>query len=261
MSITVTTQAELDVVTKAGEQHIIIDSPAGVWLTLRTPESAHVEAWGSAHVEAWGSAHVVARESAHVVARGSAHVEAWGSAYVEAWESAHVVAWGSAHVVARESAHVEAWGSAHVEARGSAHVEAWGSAHVEAWGSAHVEARESAHVVARGSAHVVATAYVAVHLHSARATVEGGHIIDVSTINLEDVAVWEAYTGATMLLADDGRGFRLGTRNGRYIAGCRDFTAAEAVAHWSNPDHPASESAALLLAAVEAHLATHGDAA
>ena len=173
MSITVTTQAELDVVTKAGEQHIIIDSPAGVWLTLRTPESAHV------------------------------------------------VAWGSAHVVARESAHV----------------------------------------VARGSAHVVATAYVAVHLHSARATVEGGHIIDVSTINLEDVAVWEAYTGATMLLADDGRGFRLGTRNGRYIAGCRDFTAAEAVAHWSNPDHPASESAALLLAAVEAHLATHGDAA
>ena len=165
MSITVTTQAELDVVTKAGEQHIIIDSPAGVWLTLRTPESAHVVAWGSAHVEAWGSAHVVA------------------------------------------------------------------------------------------------TAYVAVHLHSARATVEGGHIIDVSTINLEDVAVWEAYTGATMLLADDGRGFRLGTRNGRYIAGCRDFTAAEAVAHWSNPDHPASESAALLLAAVEAHLATHGDAA
>ena len=157
MSITVTTQAELDVVTKAGEQHIIIDSPAGVWLTLRTPESAHVVAWGSAHV--------------------------------------------------------------------------------------------------------VATAYVAVHLHSARATVEGGHIIDVSTINLEDVAVWEAYTGAAMLLADDGRGFRLGTRNGRYIAGCRDFTAAEAVAHWSNPDHPASESAALLLAAVEAHLATHGDAA
>ena len=196
---------------------------------MRARESAHVVAWGSAHVEARGSAHVEARESAHV--------EAWGSTHVVAWESTHVVAWESTHVEARESAHVEAWGSAHVVARESAHVEAWESAHVEA------------------------TAYVAVHLHSARATVEGGHIIDVSTINLEDVAVWEAYTGAAMLLADDGRGFRLGTRNGRYIAGCRDFTAAEAVAHWSNPDHPASESAALLLAAVEAHLATHGDAA
>ena len=174
MTTTVVNQQELDAATKAGVTHIIINSPAGVWLTVRTPGSSHVEAW----------------ESSHVVARGSSHVVAW------------------------ESSHVEAWGSSHVEA----------------------------------------AAYVAVHLHSARATVEGGHLIDVSALNLADVDTWQAFTGYTMLLADDGRGYRLGTRAGRYTAGCRDFTADEAIAHWSNPEHPAPASAALLLAAVQAHV-------
>ena len=240
MTVTVTTQTELDAATKAGETDIIINSPARVWLTLRTPRSSHVVARESSHV--------VARGASHVEARDASHVEAWDSSHVEARESSHVVARGASHVVARDASHVVAWDSSHVEAWGSAHVEAWGSAHVVAWGSAHVEAR--------GSAHVVAAAYVAVHLHSARATVEGGHIIDVSALDLKDAVTWGAYTGATMLLDDDGRGYRLGTRNGRYFAGCRDFTAEEAVAHWSNPNHPAPESAALLLAAVQAHIAT-----
>ena len=55
------------------------------------------------------------------------------------------------------------------------------------------------------------------------------------------------------LLADDGRGYTLTYQAGRYVAGCRDFTAHEAITHWSNPDHPAPESAARLLAAVIEH--------
>lgn len=43
MSRTVTTQAELVAALAAGEAHIIIDSPAGVWLTLNASESSHVE--------------------------------------------------------------------------------------------------------------------------------------------------------------------------------------------------------------------------
>jgi uncharacterized protein YjbI with pentapeptide repeats len=58
---------------------------------------------------------------------------------------------------------------------------------------------------------------------------------------------------AVTLLDDDGREYALYYVEGRYIAGCRNFTRAEAVEHWSNPDHQAPESAARLLAAVLAH--------
>ena len=112
---TASTQAELDAaLADASIDHVIIDSPAGVWLSVRG--SSHVEAWESSHVEARGSSHVVAWESSHVVARGSSHVVARGSSHVVAWGSSHVEAWGSSHVVAWGSSHVEAWESSHVEA-------------------------------------------------------------------------------------------------------------------------------------------------
>jgi hypothetical protein len=87
--------------------------------------------------------------------------------------------------VARDSSHVVAWGSSHVVAWGSSHVEAWGSSHVEAWGSSHVEAW--------GSSHVVAHKYVAVHLHSGRATVEGGVVIDITALDLDTHTDWADY--------------------------------------------------------------------
>ena len=132
-------------------------------------------------------------------------------------------------------------------------VTAWDSSTVTAWGSSTVTAWDSSTVHAWGSSTVTATAYVAVHLHPGRAKVEGGHIIDVSALDLTDPDIFAAYAGGPLLIADDGRGYRLTFRAGHYEAGCRRFSHAEAVAHWSNPDHPAPESAALLLAAVEAH--------
>ena len=62
-----------------------------------------------------------------------------------------------------------------------------------------------------------------------------------------------------VLLPDDGRNYQLVFRGGRYEAGCRRFTADQAIAHWSNPDHEAPTSAALLLAAVRAHIAGEFD--
>ena len=46
------TQAELDAALAAGEPSIHIDSPAGVWLTLRDSGSSRVEARGSSRVAA-----------------------------------------------------------------------------------------------------------------------------------------------------------------------------------------------------------------
>ena len=162
-TITVTTQADLDA---ALEKHrddrdttILIASERGVWL--------QASAYGSATVRAYGSATVRAYDSATVRAYGSATVEAYGSATVEAY--------------------------------GSATVEAYGSATVRAYGSATVRAYGSATVRAYGSATVRASAYVAVHLHSARVTLSGGVVIDVTRLDLTDPQTWAEYTGATVI--------------------------------------------------------------
>jgi hypothetical protein len=175
VSITVTTQAELDAALAAGESTVYIESTAGVWLTVRARGSSHVEAWGSSHVEARGSSHVVAWDSSHVVARGSSHVVAWGSS--------HVVARGSSHVVAGDSSHVVAGDSSHVEARDSSHVVAGDSSHVVAWGSSHVEARK----------------YVAVHLHSQRVELEGGVVIDMTAVDRSDPSTWCELQGVAVV--------------------------------------------------------------
>jgi hypothetical protein len=190
---TVTTQAELHAALAEHVDIITINSPRGVWLTIshtgsatvRASGSATVRASGSATVEAWDSATVEAWDSATVRASGSATVRASGSATVEAWDSATVRASGSATV-------------ATVEASGSATVEAWDSATVEAWDSATVRASGSATVRASGSATVRASKWVAVHLFSARATVSGGVVIDVSALDLDDLATWTEYHGATV---------------------------------------------------------------
>ena len=187
---TVTTQAELDAALAEHVDTITINSPRGVWLSIGDSGSATVEASGSATVEAWDSATVRAWGSATVEASGSATVEAWGSATVRAWGSATVRAWGSATVRASGSATVRAWGSATVRAWDSATVRASDSATVEASGSATVEAWDSATVRA--------SKWVAVHLFSARATVSGGVVIDVSALDLDDLATWTEYHGATV---------------------------------------------------------------
>ena len=171
---TVRTQGELDAaLADPAVSSVIIDSPRGVWLQVR----------GSATVEASGSATVRASGSATVRASGSATVRASGSATVEASGSATVRASGSATVEAWDSATVEASGSATVEASGSATVRAWGSATVEAWDSATVRA----------------SSHVAVHLHSGRATVAGGVLIDHTTIDLTDPQTWCDYHGVPVV--------------------------------------------------------------
>ena len=130
---------------------------------------------------------------------------AFGSATVRAFDSATVEASGSATVEAFDSATVEAFDSATVRAFDSATVRASGSATVRAFGSATVEAFDSATVEAFGSATVRASKYVAVHLHSARVTVSGGVVIDVSNLDLADLETWAEYVGAER----DGDGFIL----------------------------------------------------
>ena len=200
MNRTVTTQAELDAALTEAREHpddyftIDIRSERGVWLVLR-------EASGSATVRA----------------SDSATVEASGSATVRAFDSATVRASGSATVEASDSATVEASGSATVRASDSATVRAFDSATVRAFGSATVEA---------GS-------HTAVHLHSGRATITGGVLIDHTTVDLTNTTTWAGYHGcrtdgdhlvAYKAVRDDYRSQRGTTYLPGTTATCDDFT-------------------------------------
>ena len=184
----VATQAEFDEAVAEKIPTIYIESPEGVWLTIRNT--------GSSRVIALGLSYIDARGSSHVIARGDSHVRAWDSSRVTARGSSHVIARESSRVEARGSSHVAAWDSSHVEASGDSHVKAWDSSRVTARESSHVEAWGSSHVGAWGSSHVIASTYTAVHLHSQAVTLNStGAVVDCTAIDLSDVAIWCDYYG------------------------------------------------------------------
>ena len=83
-SITVNTQAELDAALTnpahtSSTHEIIIDSPAGVWLTVGDDHGQDVRACGSSSVRAYGSSSVTASDSSSVTASGLSTVWAYGS--------------------------------------------------------------------------------------------------------------------------------------------------------------------------------------
>jgi len=92
LSVTVSTQAELDKALADKVDVIYIESTADVWLRVTESSSSRVEARDSSHVVAWDSSHVEARDSSHVVARDGSRVVAWDSSHVVARDSSRVVA-------------------------------------------------------------------------------------------------------------------------------------------------------------------------
>jgi len=154
------------------DHEIIIDSPDGVWLEVHDRRYLDVLAYGSSTVRAYGSSTVRAYGSSTVRAYGSSTVRAYGSSTVLAYESSTVLAYESSTVRAYESSTVLAYGSSTVLAYGSSTV------------------------LAYESSTVTAGSLVAVHLFSANATINGGVIIDVTTIDDSDAKQWVDYHGA-----------------------------------------------------------------
>ena len=182
----VRTQAELDKALAANTGLIEIRSPAGVWLTVMATGSSTVMATDSSTVMAAGSSTVVAYGSSTVVAYGYSTVRAYGSSTVTATDSSTVRAYGSSTVTAT--------GSSTVRAYGSSTVTATDSSTVRAYGSSTVTATDSSTVMAAGSSTVRASSCVAVHLHSGLATIDGGVVIDVTTVN-DTAEKWCAHHG------------------------------------------------------------------
>ena len=89
---------------------------------------------------------------------------------------------------------VRATGSSTVRAYDSSTVRATGSSTVRATDSSTVMAYDSSTVTATGSSTVTASPCVAVHLHSGLATIDGGVVIDVTTVN-DTAEKWCAHHG------------------------------------------------------------------
>ena len=110
-TIIVATQEEMDAALTNPDHayathEIIIDSPAGVRLTVGDDHGQDVRAFGSSTVHA----------------RGSSAVHAFGSSAVHAYDSSSVTAYDSSAVTAFGSSAAHAYGSSTVTARGSSTV-------------------------------------------------------------------------------------------------------------------------------------------
>jgi hypothetical protein len=224
---------------KKGYAEIIINSPRGVWLdvtsgedkdirasgsstvraydsstvraygssTVRAYDSSTVTAYGSSTVTAYGSSTVTAYGSSTVTAYGSSTVRAYGSSTVRAYGSSTVRAYGSSTVTAYDSSTVTAYGSSTVRAYGSSTVRAYGSSTVTAYDSSTVKAYDSSTVraygsstvTAYGSSTVTASDYVAVHLHSSRVRIDGGVVIDVTSVDRTNPKGWRKYHGVASI--------------------------------------------------------------
>jgi hypothetical protein len=134
---------------------------------------------------------------------------------VTAYDSSPVTEYGSSTVRASDSSTVRAYGSSTVRASDSSTVRASGSSTVTAYDSSTVTASDSSTVTAYGSSTVraygsstvTASPYVAVHLHSSRATADGGVVINVAAIDRTDPKGWRKYHGVETVGAGKAREF------------------------------------------------------
>ncbi|ROR95491.1 hypothetical protein EDD28_0044 [Salana multivorans] len=169
-------------------------------------DSSSAELWGSSRAVLWGSSSAVLRGSSRAVLRGSSRAVLWGSSSAELRDSSSAELWGSSSAVLRGSSRAVLWGSSSAVLRGSSSAELRDSSSAELWGSSSAVLRGSSSAELWGSssaelwgfstahAHDRSTVkggtYTAVFIHCARVTVDGGVIIDLTSINQLDPATW-----------------------------------------------------------------------
>ena len=187
MSTTVTTQAALDeALADPAVKHIIIDSPRGVWLSIVT-DRTDVET----SIRGLSTVRGVSGNARVSGVSGDARVSGVSGAARVSYVS------GDAQVS-------DVYGDARVSGvSGAARVSGvWGAARVSyVSGDAQVSDVYGACAIqfVRGRARLTNIGpHVSVHLHSATATVDGGVIIDLTAVDLDDPATWCSHHGVAV---------------------------------------------------------------
>ncbi|MBT0771732.1 hypothetical protein KIH74_22520, partial [Kineosporia sp. J2-2] len=112
------------------------------------------------------------------------------------WESSTATLRESSTATLRGSSTATLWESSTATLRGSSTATLRGSSTATLRGSSTATLRESSTATLRESSTANTGPYTAVHLHSARATVNGnGHVIDVTALDLDTPGDWQAYYG------------------------------------------------------------------
>ncbi|HHW50227.1 MAG TPA: hypothetical protein GX406_01945, partial [Pseudoclavibacter sp.] len=182
----VTNQQDLDAAIKAGEQDIIIDSPAGVWLVLRGNSSAELRENSSAVL--WGNSSAVLGGNSRAVLGGNSRAVLRENSSAELWGNSSAVLGGNSSAVLRENSSAVLWGNSRAVLWGNSSAVLWGNSSAELWGNSSAVLRENSRAVT--------AKYTAVWVYSDRATFTGsGHLIDMTKLDLSDAATWCDYHG------------------------------------------------------------------
>ena len=175
ITVHVCTQEELDEALAEPKCHeVVIRSPRGVCLKISDSRGKAVEVLGDAVVDVSGNVTVRAFENAKV--------NAFGNATVRACDCVIVVACGDSTVSACDHVTVVAYDNSTVRACGCVSVAAYDDATVKAW--------DRVSVAAYDDATVKAGTCVPVHVNSKNVAHQGGVIIDMTAIDVNDPETW-----------------------------------------------------------------------
>jgi hypothetical protein len=224
----VTTQDELDQAIADRAWRIEIRSDRGVWITVRAFSESTVAACGESTVTAHGNSTVMAHDKSTVAAHDESTVMAYDESTVMAYDESTVMAFSKSTVMAHDKSTVMAHGNstvtaydestvmAHDESTVMAYDESTVMAHdestvrafskstvmahdkstVTAYDESTVRACGESTVMAYSESTVTAWSHTAVHLHSGGARIDGGVLIDHTTLDESVPSVWAAYHGA-----------------------------------------------------------------
>lgn len=190
-TVHVHTQEELDKALAKPKWHeIVVCSSRDVWLKITDSRGKAVEVLGDAMVKVSGDTRVTAFGYAAVEVSGNVTVRAFENATVWACDNSIVRAWDNATVKAWDNSTVSARDNSIVRARDNSIVRACDCVSVTAGDNSTVMAWDRASVDAYGSATVKAGTCVPVHVYSKTVTHQGGVIIDMTAIDVNDPETW-----------------------------------------------------------------------
>ena len=141
--ITVTTQAELDLIPLEFEGKISIKCDSNDWIQIRNSYCYPVEILGNSFVEALDKTRIDAHDNSWIVARGNSRVEAFDNSNVTVCGNASVRAHDNSSVVAQNNSFVWAYDNSFVWAQDNSRVDAHDNSFVWAHDNSTVEVKDN----------------------------------------------------------------------------------------------------------------------
>ena len=237
MTITVTTQAELNAAINAGDPDIIIDSsPNETALILRGNSSATL--WGNSRAILRDSSSAILRDSSSAdlrdnssailrdsssavlqgdsrailwgdssaVLQGNSSAILWGRSSATLWGRSSATLWGNSRAILQGNSSATLWGDSSAILGGDSSAILQGDSRADLRDNSRADLRDNSWADASGASSLrlhdrssaTAGPFVAIHRYSGLATVQGGVLIDLSAVQETDPTAWCEAHGVTV---------------------------------------------------------------